>query len=95
MLYESAPSTEEDIGKEWMRQLAEKKRVGKQRVQMINGRGSGYGGQVPVLSDNMYDLESGEGSIFDRELRGDSTEAYRDGQKKQLRAGRDYGHDDW
>ena len=29
------------------------KRVGKQRVVMVDGRGTGYGGAVPVLAETM------------------------------------------
>jgi hypothetical protein len=47
-----------------------KKRQRKNRIKMVEGTGSGYGSLVPVLALNDYDLESGEQSVFDRELKG-------------------------
>lgn len=50
-----------------------KKRQRKNRIKMVDGMGSGYGSRsVPVLASNDYDLESGEKSVFDRELKGRS-----------------------
>ena len=47
------------------------KREVRNRIVMTDGYGSGYGGkggQVPVLASNNYDLQSGESSVFGREL---------------------------
>jgi hypothetical protein len=50
-----------------------KKRQRKNRIKMIDCKNSGYGkSSVPVLSANDYDLESGERSVFERELSGRS-----------------------
>ncbi len=49
---------------------ADGKRARKNRVVMLEGRGSGYGSRfVPVLTSNVYDLETGEPSVFESELR--------------------------
>jgi len=46
------------------------KRERKQRIVMIHGKGSGYGASmVPVLKSNNYDLENGERSVFEQELK--------------------------
>lgn len=48
-----------------------RKRQRKNRIKMIDGAGSGYGlASVPVLAANDYDLETGERSVFQQELRG-------------------------
>eukprot|EP00977_Amphora_coffeiformis_P001840 scaffold353_cov185-Amphora_coffeaeformis.AAC.68 len=48
-----------------------RKRQRTNRIKMVNGLGSGYGSKVvPVLACNDYDLQSGEKSVFDRELAG-------------------------
>jgi len=50
-----------------------KKRQRKNRIKMVNGEGSGYGSKsVPVLNSNDYDLQSGERSVFQQELKGRS-----------------------
>ncbi|GKY98256.1 hypothetical protein MPSEU_000783300 [Mayamaea pseudoterrestris] len=60
------PGTINDIGEIW-----KKKREVKQRIQMVESKGSGYGSAfVPVLKSNDYDLESGEPSVFQNELKG-------------------------
>uniref|UniRef100_A0A7S1BKC7 Uncharacterized protein n=1 Tax=Corethron hystrix TaxID=216773 RepID=A0A7S1BKC7_9STRA len=46
------------------------KRRRKSRITMHATNGSGYGAPVPILASNNYDLESGEVSVFDRELQG-------------------------
>eukprot|EP00522_Entomoneis_paludosa_P007833 CAMPEP_0172444392 /NCGR_PEP_ID=MMETSP1065-20121228/4442_1 /TAXON_ID=265537 /ORGANISM="Amphiprora paludosa, Strain CCMP125" /LENGTH=1047 /DNA_ID=CAMNT_0013194915 /DNA_START=254 /DNA_END=3397 /DNA_ORIENTATION=+ len=47
------------------------KRVRKSRIKMLDGLGSGYGSKaVPVLASNDYDLQTGERSVFQRELSG-------------------------
>ncbi|GMI15434.1 hypothetical protein TrVE_jg5295 [Triparma verrucosa] len=41
------------------------KRVSKKTVEMVDASGSGYGSKmVPVMKANMYDLQSGETSVF-------------------------------
>ena len=48
-----------------------KKREKKNRIKMVTLAGSGYGSTaIPVLNANDYDLESGEKSVFQRELKG-------------------------
>lgn len=50
-----------------------KKRQRKNRIKMVDAEGSGYGAKaVPVLNSNDYDLQSGERSVFQQELRGRS-----------------------
>lgn len=50
--------------------LGNKKRAKKSRIVLLEGKGSGYGSAtVPVLASNNYDLQNGESSVFDRELR--------------------------
>lgn len=47
-----------------------RKRQRKNRIKLVNGMNSGYGkALVPVLASNDYDLETGEKSVFDRELK--------------------------
>ena len=58
-----------DIGE--LTDIWQKKRERKNRIKMVDGNGSGYGASsIPVLAANDYDLESGEKSVFDRELFG-------------------------
>ena len=46
------------------------KRVSKKRIIMVEGIGSGYGkAHVPVLAANNYDLEAGEPSVMEKEMR--------------------------
>ena len=59
------PKTVSDISVIW-----QTKREIKNRIQMVEAKGSGYGSAVPVLKSNDYDLETGERSVFDQELRG-------------------------
>ena len=56
-----------DIRNEWeeRKQVVEGKRDNKSRLVMVDG-GVGVG-QVSVLRENMYDLEDGEPSVFERE----------------------------
>ena len=47
------------------------KRQSNSRISMVQGKGTGYGAAaVPVLKSNNYELETGEVSVFDRELAG-------------------------
>jgi hypothetical protein len=59
------PDSVNSIGDAW------KKRQRKNRITMVQAKGSGYGSAaVPVLSLNAYDLQSGERSVFQQELGG-------------------------
>ena len=42
-----------------------------------------------------YDLEGGESSVFDRELKGSKSESYKNPKRKLVIAGRDYEHEDF
>lgn len=58
------PTDINQIGQIWKRQR-------KNRIKLVQGQGTGYGQAfVPVLASNDYDLETGEKSVFDRELKG-------------------------
>jgi len=52
-----------EITNQWKRQR-------KSRIFLVESKGSGYGAPVPILASNNYDLETGEQSVFDRELKG-------------------------
>lgn len=68
---EETPKSLKGIGQLWqsIKAIEGKKRERKNRVVMLQGAGSGYGKQyVPVLASNNYSLESGESSVFGREL---------------------------
>lgn len=98
MLYTSQPASVADITQEWQA-LQRTQRSRNQRLVMVPGLGSGYGSSfVPVLAQNMYDLQSGEASVFDRELahRADPA-AFRvaSDKRKKATAGRDYNNDDY
>lgn len=70
MLKKQIPSNLYGIGNLWQEiQQLSSKRNRKSRIDMVAGKGSGYGGAVPVLKSNNYDLENGESSVFDRELK--------------------------
>mmetsp|Transcript_18968 Transcript_18968/g.28621 ORF Transcript_18968/g.28621 Transcript_18968/m.28621 type:complete len:560 (+) Transcript_18968:3-1682(+) len=70
MLKKQIPSNLYGIGNLWQEiQQLSSKRNRKNRIDMVAGTGSGYGGAVPVLKSNNYDLENGESSVFDRELK--------------------------
>ena len=56
------PTDMSDISDRWA------KRKKKQRIQMIKAKNSGWGGAVPVLNVNNYELATGELSVFEREL---------------------------
>ena len=48
-----------------------RKRHRKNRIKMVEAKGSGYGAKVvPVLTTNDYDLATGERSVFQQELGG-------------------------
>jgi hypothetical protein len=50
------------------------KRERKNRITMVSGKGTGYGKSVPVLAANVYSLQEGERSVFQRELKGQGKE---------------------
>ncbi|CAK8998941.1 Probable global transcription activator SNF2L1 (ATP-dependent helicase SMARCA1) (DNA-dependent ATPase SNF2L) (Nucleosome-remodeling factor subunit SNF2L) (SWI/SNF-related matrix-associated actin-dependent regulator of chromatin subfamily A member 1) [Durusdinium trenchii] len=57
-------------------QLVQGKRKRVNRIQLVEGKGSGYGQAfVPVLKANNYSLEAGEQSVFARELRAQAENA--------------------
>jgi len=59
------------ISAQW-RKMQDEKRKCKNRLLMITNNKAGYGKTlIPVLAANNYDLESGESSIFSRELKSD------------------------
>eukprot|EP00980_Cylindrotheca_fusiformis_P031493 scaffold26459_cov162-Cylindrotheca_fusiformis.AAC.7 len=78
------PQSLRGIGSVWQEisQLS-KKRDRKNRIMMVQGSGSGYGGAVPVLKSNNYDLDKGESSVFDRELNKDKKQKFAVTKKKK------------
>eukprot|EP00814_Leptocylindrus_danicus_P001063 CAMPEP_0116029408 /NCGR_PEP_ID=MMETSP0321-20121206/16124_1 /TAXON_ID=163516 /ORGANISM="Leptocylindrus danicus var. danicus, Strain B650" /LENGTH=557 /DNA_ID=CAMNT_0003503783 /DNA_START=128 /DNA_END=1802 /DNA_ORIENTATION=- len=67
------PTALRQLADHWNYDLAmvQGKRKKKSRVMLVAAEGSGYGSAtVPVLSANNYDLNNGESSVFERELRG-------------------------
>ena len=66
------------------------KRQRKNRIKMLDGKGSGYGSaSVPVLAANNYDLLEGEKSVFDRELLGKHKKTVK------KKAGKDFENQDF
>lgn len=62
----------------------EKKRERKSRIVLVESKNSGWGSKsVPVLASNDYDLESGERSVFARELQGHYQTAVKKTKKNQ------------
>lgn len=71
--HSNIPSSIRDVAVHWANANGEstEKRDRKSRVVMVKGNGSGYGSAyVPVLASNNYELENGESSVFDKELKG-------------------------
>jgi len=66
-----------------------RKRERKNRITMVEGKGTGYGGAVPVLNSNNYTLESGERSVFQQEL-GGHTGNYKNTGVKRMKGGIDF-----
>lgn len=67
---EKKHKTVQGLAEEWAG-LHRDKRNRKSRIVMVKGHNSGYGAAaVPVLASNNYELETGESSVFDRELAG-------------------------
>ena len=88
------PSSIRDVAVHWAKANGEstEKRDRKSRLVMVKGNGSGYGSAyVPVLASNNYELESGESSVFDKELKGKKIAAS-SGRKKAVQ---DYAHQDF
>jgi SWI/SNF-related matrix-associated actin-dependent regulator of chromatin subfamily A member 5 len=70
------------------------KRIRKNRIVQVKGKGSGYGAAfVPVLASNNYDLENGESSVFQREL-SESKGNYGDIKRRVKRSGVDFESQD-
>ena len=70
------------------------KRERKSRITLVDGAGTGYGGAVPVLNSNQYELGQST-SVFDQEFGGRSIDraSYGVVKRKLLIAGRDYAHE--
>ena len=66
-----------------------RKRHRKNRIMLVQGKGSGYGSAVPVLKSNDYDLATGERSVFQREL-GGSGGNFKNVGRKHLKGGVDF-----
>mmetsp|Transcript_16108 Transcript_16108/g.20042 ORF Transcript_16108/g.20042 Transcript_16108/m.20042 type:complete len:593 (-) Transcript_16108:145-1923(-) len=82
-----------DIANSWNEEA--KKRNRRKRITMVEGLGSGYGASmVPVLSSNQYDLDTGESSVFNRELKGQAN-ACAFHKRHVKRAGVDFGQQDF
>ncbi|KAH8098631.1 helicase [Aureococcus anophagefferens] len=82
-----------DISEQW-KHVVDGRRERKQRIKMVEGKGTGYGGAVPVLACNDYELEAGEASVFDRELKGANSDgAFAVQKRAMVIAGRDYAHE--
>jgi hypothetical protein len=67
-----------------------KKRQRKQRITMVASNGSGYGSMVPVLAANNYDLETGERSVFQQELKGKAQQEPKKRKKKEVFVNQDF-----
>jgi len=67
------PKGVRSIASMWLDEVSvqEGKRERKSRLVMVDGMGSGYGTKsVPILAANNYELNAGESSVFQRELKG-------------------------
>eukprot|EP00729_Bicosta_minor_P000649 gene649-4309_t len=66
------PTTLKDIGSAWLTMSEKSKKAraaSKRRIVMVEAKGSGYGAAfVPVMKQNNYSLQHGEGSVFTSEL---------------------------
>lgn len=77
------------------KQIQDQKRERKSRLIMVDGTNSGYGMKaVPVLASNNYDLQSGESSVFSRELKQTNREAFGVLKRKQKKSGVDFESQD-
>jgi SWI/SNF-related matrix-associated actin-dependent regulator of chromatin subfamily A member 5 len=85
------PKTMSGIPRLWndVKDLLHKRKL-KSRVVMVETE---FGGQVPVLTANNYDIAQGESSVFDRELK-HQAKAKPSGAKASSGAKRDFEHQD-
>jgi len=84
------PQGLQGIGNLWQEiSKLKSKRERKNRIMLVESNGSGYGMPVPVLKSNDYDLEQGESSVFDRELKKDEKAKFQVVKRKNDRA---FGH---
>ena len=90
---DAAPKNATEISSAWRDLALDKKRARKQRVVLVDGAGTGYGGLVPVLAANDYGA-GGESSVFDRELAGEDKASFAVAKRRAVLAGRDYAHDE-
>ncbi|CAJ1937255.1 unnamed protein product [Cylindrotheca closterium] len=83
LLKSKIPQNLKGIGNLWQEiSQLKSKRERKNRIMMVESNGSGYGKPVPVLKSNDYDLENGESSVFDRELKKDRKAKFKVAKKK-------------
>lgn len=84
------PSKLSDVSDMW-RSIHNAKRERKSRLVMLAGTGSGYGKAfVPVLAANNYDLDKGECSVFQRELKTKTKSAFKAKKRKVQKSGVDF-----
>lgn len=91
------PSNLRDVAVHWAQAngKGEQKRERKSRLVMVKGQGSGYGQAfVPVLAANNYELEKGENSVFNQELKGRGGD-YKDPKQNRKKAGVDFDNQDF
>lgn len=89
------PSNLRDVAVHWAHASGEQKRERKSRLVMVKGQGSGYGKAfVPILAANNYELENGESSVFNQELKGRSGD-YKEPKQKRKKAGLDFDNQDF
>ncbi|KAL4421455.1 hypothetical protein ABPG75_010746 [Micractinium tetrahymenae] len=81
----SAVDSLKDIGREYWEQFGKGKRERRQNLAQV--------GEHAVLRQNMYDMQQGEPSVFDREAAGRARPTPK--KNKLLIAGRDYEHQDF
>lgn len=87
------PQNLQGIGHLWQEiSKLKSKRERKNRIMMVASNGSGYGAAVPILKSNDYDLENGESSVFDRELKKDQKTKFQVPKKKK---GQNFDHQDF
>jgi hypothetical protein len=78
----------------WAQANGKDKRERKSRLVMIQGQGTGYGKAfVPILAANNYELEKGENSVFNQELKGRGGD-YKEPKQKRKKAGVDFDNQD-
>lgn len=88
------PSNLRDVAVHWAQANGKDKRERKSRLVMIQGQGTGYGKAfVPILAANNYELEKGENSVFNQELKGRGGD-YKEPKQKRKKAGVDFDNQD-